>query len=574
MCAYRGYFQGLQNMKPTALSQIIEQFVKVAAGLALAYLLLKWTGRMEFGAMGALLGITISEAVALLYTMGAYGRQKRQMTEEMMRAYKSRLTRAEIKPLLGKVLILALPVTVAGLVMPIVAFVDSVIIPRSLLALGYESAAVRSMYGTLSGGVLTIINLAAIVSQALQMSVVPAISEALKLGDNERVKANVLRGIKFAFLEGIPVTVAFFVFASPIFSFLYPSSTPAQHELATGLLMTMCSVAVFLPFMQTMTGVLQGIGKQNLPPVALAVGAGVKIGLSLFLMSIPQINIYGAVIGTVMCYIIAAVMNYLFVRKYTGVRIKWGEHLLKPIAATAVMAAAAYLVYSLIAPYSNAVDVYKRQLFYRVQARLEKNKRAPATAKADVDYLLTTKLFCGLCERMMIGESGTSHTGDKHYYYKCAGAKRKLGCKKKSAKKDFIERAAVVLTVNRVLKDEEIDRIADGILALQNSEDTTIPALKKQLADTERGIENMLNAIQQGVLTSSTKERLEALEKQRDNLKIAVLQAELQKPKYTKEPVSYTHLMSGEKLLAQNKKAWHDYFIDDKYEAGIELVGT
>ena len=110
---------------------------------------------------------------------------------------------------------------------------------------------------------------------------------------------------------------------------------------------------------------------------------------------------------------------------------------------------------------------------------------------------------------------------------------------KKSAKKDLhhIERAAVVLTVNRVLKDEEIDRIADGILTLQASEDTTIPALKKQLADTERGIENMLNAIQQGVLTSSTKERLEALEKQRDNLKIAVLQAELQKPKYTKEQI-------------------------------------
>ena len=118
--------------------------------------------------------------------------------------------------------------------------------------------------------------------------------------------------------------------------------------------------------------------------------------------------------------------------------------------------------------------------------REEKNKRAPATAKADVDYLLTTKLFCGLCERMMIGESGTSHTGDKHYYYKCAG------CKKKSVKKDFIERAAVILTVNRVLRDEEISRIADSILALQAGEDTTIPALKKQLADTERGIENML----------------------------------------------------------------------------------
>jgi len=110
--------------------------------------------------------------------------------------------------------------------------------------------------------------------------------------------------------------------------------------------------------------------------------------------------------------------------------------------------------------------ILSEDLFYQVQARLEKNKRAPAMAKADIDYLLTTKLFCGLCERMMIGESGTSHTGDKHYYYKCGGAKRKKDCKKKTVKKDFIERAAVVLTVNRVLRDEEIHRIADSILAL------------------------------------------------------------------------------------------------------------
>ena len=150
---------------------------------------------------------------------------------------------------------------------------------------------------------------------------------------------------------------------------------------------------------------------------------------------------------------------------------------------------------------------------------------------------------------MMVGESGTSHTGDKHYYYKCAGAKRKLGCKKKSVKKDFIERAAVILTVNRVLRDEEISRIADSILALQAGEDTTIPALKKQLADTERGIENMLNAIQKGVLTSSTKERLEALEKQRDNLKIAVLQAELQKPKYTNIRYAYCKQKRAERRM-------------------------
>ena len=177
---------------------------------------------------------------------------------------------------------------------------------------------------------------------------------------------------------------------------------------------------------------------------------------------------------------------------------------------------------------------------------------------------------------MMIGESGTSHTGDKHYYYKCAGAKRKKDCKKKSAKKDFIERAAVVLTVNRVLKDEEIDRIADGILTLQASEDTNIPALKKQLADTERGIENMLNAIQQGVLTSSTRERLEALEKQRDNLKIAVLQAELQKPKYTKEQIVrwIGQFKYGDVNRREYQKRIIDTFVNSLYLFDDRLVIT
>ena len=216
-------------------------------------------------------------------------------------------------------------------------------------------------------------------------------------------------------------------------------------------------------------------------------------------------------------------------------------------------------------------------LFDRVQRRMAFNKKAPAKAKATEEYLLTTKLFCGTCERLMAGESGTSSTkGVKHYYYKCAGAKRKLGCKKKSVKKDFIERAAVILTVNRVLRDEEISRIADSILALQNSEDATIPALKKQLADTERGIENMLNAIQQGVLTSSTKERLEALEKQRDNLKIAVLQAELQKPKYTKEQIVrwIGQFKYGDVNSREYQKRIIDTFVNSLYLFDDRLVIT
>ena len=178
------------------------------------------------------------------------------------------------------------------------------------------------------------------------------------------------------------------------------------------------------------------------------------------------------------------------------------------------------------------------ELFNRAQEKLEKNKQAPARYKAPEEYLLTTKLFCGDCGRMMAGESGTSGTkGVKYCYYKCGGAKRKLGCKRKPLKKDWIERAAVLVTVNRVLKDAEIDRIADAVIALQEREDPTLPALNRQLAECEKAIENMLNAIQMGILTESTKERLEQLEEQKKSLKLSITQTQIERPRYTKPQI-------------------------------------
>ena len=177
-------------------------------------------------------------------------------------------------------------------------------------------------------------------------------------------------------------------------------------------------------------------------------------------------------------------------------------------------------------------------LFDRVQSRLAVNKKAPARAKANDEYLLTTKLICGTCERLMVGESGTSRTrGIVHHYYKCVGAKRHKGCKRKSIKKHWIERAAVLLTAKKMLQDAEIERIADAIVALQEKEDITLPAMRQQLQECEKAIENMLNAIQQGILTASTKERLEQLESQREDLKVGILQAQMQRPRYTKEQI-------------------------------------
>lgn len=181
--------------------------------------------------------------------------------------------------------------------------------------------------------------------------------------------------------------------------------------------------------------------------------------------------------------------------------------------------------------------IVPEDLFYRVQERLEKNKRAPAHTKTEIDFQLTTKLFCGKCGKMMVGDSGTSKTGKIYYYYKCGVAKRERTCKKKAVKKDWIEKAAVYYTVRRVLHDSEISRIADMLISLQDKEDSILPALRKQLAETEKGLENLLDAIQQGLLTPSTRKRLDMLENQKAELEISITEAELKKPKYTKQEI-------------------------------------
>ena len=181
--------------------------------------------------------------------------------------------------------------------------------------------------------------------------------------------------------------------------------------------------------------------------------------------------------------------------------------------------------------------IIENELFERVQNKMNANKRAPARGKAIEEYLLTTKLFCGDCGRMMVGESGKGCSGTVYHYYKCSGVKRRLGCKRKALKKEWIEEAVVRITVSKVLTDRTIDRIADAILSLQEKEDTSVRTLQHQLRECEKGIENLLNAIQLGILTASTKDRLDTLEQQREALKQSIFRAQMEHPKYNKDQI-------------------------------------
>lgn len=183
--------------------------------------------------------------------------------------------------------------------------------------------------------------------------------------------------------------------------------------------------------------------------------------------------------------------------------------------------------------------IVPKELFERVQERLAKNKKAPARHKAEDDYLLTTKLYCGKCGSFMVGESGTSHTMKVHRYYRCVNTKKKKLCDKKAVKKDWIEDLVVSYTMKAIMNDEVMERLIDTLMELQKRESTDLPLLKKQLAETEKGINNMLNAIQAGIFTPSTKQRLDELEETKSQLEISILQEEMHKPMLTREQIAF-----------------------------------
>lgn len=227
---------------------------------------------------------------------------------------------------------------------------------------------------------------------------------------------------------------------------------------------------------------------------------------------------------------------------------------------------------------SNGVPaIVPEDLFERVQEKIEKNKKAPARHKAEDDYLLTTKLFCGHCGAYMCGESGRSHTGKVHHYYKCVSVKKKrTNCKKKAVKKEWIEDLVVSQAQKLINDDLVLKDIAAVLLEIQEQENTSLPLYAQQLQEVERSIENLLNAIQQGIFTKSTKTRLEELEAKREELEFQIASEQLVKPKLTEENIMFwLHKFRGMDIRQKShRQKLIDLFINRVYLYDDKLVIT
>lgn len=337
MAVFRGYFQGLQQMIPTAVSQVIEQFVRVGTIFVALFLLMPKGIEAVVG--GASLGAATGGCAAFIFLL---------LT---MIIYRRKYPKSQGKPplkaesngkIITKVLYLAIPISIGALVLPVMQSIDAMMVLGRLEAGGFAHREALALYGYLSGYAGPIINLPFIITTALSASLVPAIAEAMSANRREEVSKNYHSAMLIAIIIVLPAAAGLMTLASPICELLY-----AKAEAGVALFWA-APIVLVVGLYQTSAGTLQGLGKVMVPMQALMIGAAVKIFLTYTLTAIPLLNIRGAALATVIGFLIAALYNIYHVSKNIG--WQWFEatyHLVKPLVSVIAMGLIVTLSYKL-----------------------------------------------------------------------------------------------------------------------------------------------------------------------------------------------------------------------------------
>lgn len=340
--AFRGYFQGQQNMIPTAVSQIVEQVFRVGVGLPLAYSLL--SSGLPKSAGGASFGESAGAIAAMIVVMAMYIKSSKSRTLEIET---SEVFKEEsVKTIAKMVLKIAVPITIGSAMVSIMNNIDTFLIIRRLKDIGYDEKVASSLFGQLTGNAQTIINFPQVISMSLAMSLVPAISQAMVQRRDDDVKATIKTGTRVTLLVGLPSAIGIMMLSTPIMKLLYFNNT-LKEQLSAGALLQVLSISlIFITLVQTLTAILQGLGKPAIPVRNLLIAVVIKAVTTYVFTGIPFLNIKGAAISTVLTFLVAALLDFWAVKKLSGADFDGFNTFAKPAICSAIMGITVYLSYT------------------------------------------------------------------------------------------------------------------------------------------------------------------------------------------------------------------------------------
>ncbi len=338
MSAYRGYTQGMNNMIPTAVSEVIEALGKLCIGLWLAVSLVGLG--IEYGAAGAIGGVTIGTACGFVLLWVNNGIMKHRLQKNTA-LFRNDTPPKSGRKILKRLITIAIPVTLGVSVFTLTSLIDTAMIMNQLAGLGYDETSRLSLFGYLNRAV-TMFNVPPTVIAAISISVVPAISAALSAHRPAQATETAKSALRITILFAFPCAVGLSVLAAPILQLAFGD---ASHSF---LLNVMGLAVACVTLVQTGNAILQAYGKVWTPVINMAIGGAVKVVVNLLLVSQPAININGAPIGTFLCYFTVMVLNLLAIKKVTGVTYEFSDFVIKPLFSILVMGAATMITYDFV----------------------------------------------------------------------------------------------------------------------------------------------------------------------------------------------------------------------------------
>lgn len=329
MATLRGYFQGLGDMVPTGVSQVVEQLVRVAVMIALLIALVRAGATDAAVAAGATFGSAAGAfaglAAMLLYWRAHRKRAMRRPVDEAGALRDGSGERVSYKAFVAY----ALPVCLGSVVLPMLTLADTFTVPRLLMRSGYDGAEAMAQFGLYNHG-LPLVQLVAMIVSSMSVALVPAISEARARGALAEVRGGASASLRLAWFIGLAASVGMAVTALPLNVMFYKAAT------GYATMMILAGTAAFSVVQIVSSAILQGLGAEKAAAVHLLAAASVKVGLNVWL--VPVWGIEGAAVSAVAAYAVAAALNLLRLGRFRFIRFSWRDYALKPLLSVAVMA--------------------------------------------------------------------------------------------------------------------------------------------------------------------------------------------------------------------------------------------
>jgi len=342
MAVFRGFFQGMQQMEPTAVSQLVEQAIRVAVGLTLAIVLTPVS--IEYAAAGATFGTSIGPVAGVVMLVIIYCRWRKRLEQDI--GGDRTEERESAGRILGTLAAIAIPITIGVSIIPIMNIVDVAIVMRRLQDVGFSPENANALYGQLTGMAGPVINIPMALALSVALSMVPAIAAANSVHDTAFLNMNIRLGLRTAMIIGVPCTFGIMILAEPLMLLFYPMQAASASSAAPCLFFLALGV-IFLSIAQTMAGILQGLGHPYMAVLSLGAGVAVKAAATYILTGIPALNVQGAAIGSSLAFGIIGILNFVAVRKFTGTKFDFSLSVWKPMLSGIIMSVIVVAAYYL-----------------------------------------------------------------------------------------------------------------------------------------------------------------------------------------------------------------------------------